>query len=226
MIKSPMTASAAKRRTQRAYHHGRLREAMVEAAIEIVRENGADSITVREAARRSGVSSGAPFRHFAGKRDLMAAVAEDGMAKLRAGIERKLTQCANPNPLARLYAMAEGYIDWAVRHPTHYRVLGDRISIDFYDHEALMRDNRWIREAMMAEFRAAADAGLLRPAQLEIVMLQGRALAYGLARMMVDDHFQEFGISKSKARAAMLRALRAFVLGLARHPDAIPLPKP
>src|SRR5262249_8878168 len=126
------------------------------------------------------------------------------------------------NPLARLLAIGEGYIDWAVRHPTHYRVLGDRVLIDFYEHEAITRDNRWIRETMAAEFRAAAKANLLRPAPLEVIVLQSRALAYGLARMMVDDHLREFGIPKAKAKAAMLEALRAFIVSIARDPKGVP----
>ena len=194
---------------------------MIDAAIEIVEREGAEAVSIREAARRAGVSSGAPFRHFATKRQLMVAVAEQGMAKLRRGVEKELEAAAGKNPLQRLLAIGEGYIDWAVRHPTHYRVLGDRLLIDFYDDEALTRDNRWIREAMAAEFHAAAAAGLLRPLPLEVMMLQSRALAYGLARMMVDDHLREFGIAKSKAKGAMLAALAAFVASLARDPGAV-----
>jgi AcrR family transcriptional regulator len=211
----------AKQPAPRAYHHGNLRQAMIEAAIEIVEHEGAEAVTIREAARRAGVSSGAPFRHFSTKRALMAAVAEEGMAKLRASIEKRLAQAPGANPLQRLLVIGEAYIDWAVRHPTHYRVLGDRVLIDFYEDRALTRDNRWIREAMAAEFRAAARADLLRPAPLEIIMLQSRALAYGLARMMVDDHLREFDIPKTKAKAAMLDALRAYVISLARDPRAV-----
>jgi AcrR family transcriptional regulator len=211
----------AKKRATRGYHHGRLRDAMIDAAVEIVREEGGEGVTVREAARRAGVSSGAPFRHFPNKRDLMAAVAEDGMGKLRASIETHLDRCGDANPLVRLLAIAEAYIDWAMKHPTHYRVLGDRVLIDFYGREALMRDNRWIRETMASEFAAAAAANLLRPGSLDVIMLQSRALAYGLARMMVDNHLPEFGVTKAKAKAAMLEAMRAFVVSLARDPKLL-----
>jgi AcrR family transcriptional regulator len=214
-------ASVPRKSQARPYHHGNLREAMIAAAIEIVREEGAEAVSVREAARRAGVSSGAPFRHFSSKRDLMAAVAEDGIGKLRHSIERHLERHADANPLRRLFAIAEGYVDWAARHPTHYRVLGDRVLIDFYDNTAIMRDNGWIRESMAAEFQAADKAKLLRVAPLDVIMLQSRALAYGLARMMVDDHLREFGIAKTGAKAAMLRALRAFVASLARDPRVL-----
>lgn len=117
--------------------------------------------------------------------------------------------------------MADGYIHWAVLHPTHYRVLGDRTLVDFYGSDALMRDNRWIRETMQAALQRAQSMGLLRTTDLAVVTLQSRALAYGLARMHVDAHLKEFGITKSRARAAMYGALKDFVVSLARDPEAL-----
>ena len=207
-----------KRRT--SYHHGNLRAAMIEAAVRIIEERGAEAVSVREVARRAGVSSGAPFRHFATRKALMTAVAEDAMARLRAEIERRLADCPEDEPFAGLLALADAYVDWAVDHPTHYRVLGDRPLVDFYRSEALVRDNRWIREMMLGLFTAAREQSLLRDCDLALVAFQCRAMAYGLARMHVDAHLQEFGIPPERARAAMAGALKAFLIGLTRDPDA------
>jgi AcrR family transcriptional regulator len=216
MSKSPTP----KRGEPRPYHHGNLRRAMIDAAVQLVKETGAENVTIREAARRAGVSSGAPFRHFATKQDLMTAVAEDAMAKLRLGIEQRITG-SEECPLTRLLAMADAYIHWAVQHPTQYRVLGDRTLVDFYGSEALLADNRWIRETMNSALSEAEAQGLLRPCDLTVVALQSRALAYGLARMHVDAHLKEFGIPKAKARGAMYGVLRDFILSLARDPTGL-----
>ena len=61
-----------------SYHHGNLREALIEAAIQLVEEVGPDNVSVREAAKRAGVSPGAPFRHFANKNAFWLAI--DGRA--------------------------------------------------------------------------------------------------------------------------------------------------
>jgi len=212
------TRAPAKSRT--SYHHGNLRAAMIDAAIGLIAEKGAEAVTVREVARQAGVSSGAPFRHFASRKALMTAVAEQGMAKLREEIERRLGETAPGDPMAGLMALADAYIDWAVDHPTHYRVLGDRALVDFYKSEALVRDNRWIRETMLALFKAARDQALLRACDIGLVAFQCRAMAYGLARMHVDSHLREFGIPPEKARAAMSNALKEFLIGLARDADA------
>lgn len=197
------------------YHHGNLRAAMIAATIALIEEVGEDRVTVREAARRAGVSSGAPFRHFASRKALMTAVAEDAMHKLRTEIEGRLEGSADACPITRLLAMADGYILWAVENPTHYRIVGNRPLVDFYQSDMLVGDNRWIRKAMAACFNAAQGQGMLRPCDISLVSFQSRAMAYGLARMYVDAHFREFGIAATEARQAMSNALREFILGLA-----------
>jgi AcrR family transcriptional regulator len=202
-----------------SYHHGNLRAALIEAAIQLIEKQGAEAVTMREVARQAGVSSGAPFRHFASRKALMTAVAEEAMAKLRAEIERRLGERAPDGPFAGLLALADAYVDWAVDHPTHYRVLGDRPLVDFYRSEALVRDNRWIRETMLGLFAAAQARSLLRDCDIGLIAFQCRAMAYGLARMHVDAHLAEFGIAPEKARGAMIHALKEFLIGLARDPE-------
>lgn len=213
-------ASKAPRKARATYHHGNLKQAIIDAAVALVAESGVEAMTLREAARRAGVSSGAPFRHFPGKRELVLAVAEQGMAILRSAIEDRIAQSDTDHPLARLAVLAHAYVDWAIAHPTYYRVLGDRLLIDFYASEPLLADNRWIRETMMRLLREAAGSGLLAVTDLDRTNLQCRAMAYGLARMWVDGHFREFGQAASAPAAAMADALDGYIASLARDPVA------
>lgn len=206
------TAKPAQPGSKRDYHHGNLRAAILSAAVALVEEAGVEGVTIREAARRAGVSSGAPFRHFATKQALILAVAEDGMEKLRSSIEAHLERCISDDPLRRILALSDGYLEWAVSNPTHYRVLGDRVLINFYQSETLLADNRWIREQMLAMFNLASSQGLLRPIETAMINLHTRALAYGLARMFVDGHFKEFGVELHAALKTMRKAIRAYFL--------------
>lgn len=206
------------RPSKRPYHHGNLRLAMIEAAIAIAEESGAESVSVREAARRAGVSSGAPFRHFATRTDLMTAVAEEGMVRLRAAVAARLGRLRTQHPLARLFAVAEGYVNWVVQSPTLYRVVGDRMLIDFDGSEILSGGANSLRAAMAVMFEEARDQGLLRDDDIDRVHFESRALSYGVARMHVDGHLREWGIAKSKARAAMRATMRGYILSLAKDP--------
>ena len=84
------------------YHHGDLRRVLIEAALQLVEEGGADAVSVREAARRAGVSPGAPFRHFPSRDALMNAVAEEAQARFRAEIDRALAAAPAGDPLGPL----------------------------------------------------------------------------------------------------------------------------
>ena len=66
-----------------SYHHGNLRKALIDAAVQLVEEGGPEKVSVREVAKRAGVSPGAPFRHFSNKTALMTAVAEQAMSRFR-----------------------------------------------------------------------------------------------------------------------------------------------
>src|SRR3982750_3800249 len=89
------TTAKPRRRPARApaakpYHHGDLRRVLIDAALQLVSEGGTEAVSVREAARRAGVSPGAPFRHFSSRDALMQAVAEEAQRRFRGGIEAAL----------------------------------------------------------------------------------------------------------------------------------------
>lgn len=123
------------RRTRRlgraTYHHGDLRRALIDAAVAIIADRGAEAFTLREAARRLGVNHRAAYRHFADKTSLLAAVAEQGFAALVELTRAEIAQAGAADAEARLLAMARAYVEWADRHPAHFRVMfGPRLNED------------------------------------------------------------------------------------------------
>jgi AcrR family transcriptional regulator len=110
------------------YHHGDLRHALVEAAVDLVARHGVEAFSLREAAREVGVSPAAAYRHFEDKAALMGAVAADGMWRLSAGMEKALARAPGPpgspaHAAASLLAVGEAYVEFAVRNPSHFNVM-------------------------------------------------------------------------------------------------------
>src|SRR5712692_6190825 len=99
------------KRTKR-YHHGDLPRALLDAALRIVEMQGTAALTLRAAARLAGVSQAAPYRHFANKEAILAAVAEDGFRSLMAAM-RHAVGAVGDSPLARLRAVGLGYVTFA-----------------------------------------------------------------------------------------------------------------
>ncbi len=110
-------------RDRRPYHHGNLRVALLEAASRLVAELGPAGFTLREVARRAGVSHNAPYRHFRDKGELMAALAEQGFRELtQAMLDAAESQTAS---LDRLEHSGLAYVAFALRRPEHFTVMFD-----------------------------------------------------------------------------------------------------
>ena len=216
---SPRKARPGARPAPRArFHHGNLRAALIEATLQLVEEGDAGAITVREAARRAGVSSAAPFRHFPNKTALMTAVAEEAMRRFRAEIEKALKRREGADALARFRALGDAYFRWIARNPTHFRVISDRTLIDFEASEALRRDNAEIRRLMEGLLRQAQREGRVRPGDVAELALAARAMAYGLGRMWVDGHFAQWDVAAKAIGPAIDRVFDLFVQGIAADP--------
>jgi AcrR family transcriptional regulator len=97
-----------------SYHHGDLRAALVDAALAVIAEQGVDALSVAEAARRTGVSAAAPYRHFPTRLDLLKAAATQA-AMLLAGELRAASEKAI-DPGERLAEAARVYVRFVVRH--------------------------------------------------------------------------------------------------------------
>jgi AcrR family transcriptional regulator len=203
------------KRVEARYHHGNLREALIEATLRLIEEGGPDQVTVREAARRAKVSSAAPFRHFPTRTALMTAVAEEAHRRLRDEIDMALESAPSEDPLARLIALGTAYLQWAVRNPTHFEVVSARRLIDYDGSDYLRQDNEALRALMETLLREAVQRGQLAIRDIARTVLEARALVYGLARMYVDGHFAQWGIPGEAAEASMRRVLLMFIASLA-----------
>ncbi|HET8576665.1 MAG TPA: helix-turn-helix domain-containing protein, partial [Methylomirabilota bacterium] len=100
------------RRRRGRYHHGDLPRALVAAAVSLVEREGVDALTLRGAARKAGVSQAAPYRHFADKQALLAAVAEEGFKALSEAM-RRASAPHEGDPLGRFRALGEAYVEFA-----------------------------------------------------------------------------------------------------------------
>ena len=132
-----------------SYHHGELREALIKASDDILRHQGIESFSLREAARRAGVSPGAPAHHFGNSSGLLTEVALLGYEALA----RYLMDAPQTgSPISDLRALAKAYVEFALEHPGRFRLMFRRELVNRDDPRYVAASTR----AMAVFARAAA----------------------------------------------------------------------
>ena len=107
---------------RRSYHHGNLREALIQGALDLIAEKGPAGFTVAEAARAIGVSPAAPYRHFRDRDDLMADVAARGFALFETALAAAWNG-GTPDPRRAFEALGRAYLDFARTQPAYYSAM-------------------------------------------------------------------------------------------------------
>lgn len=104
---------------KRGYHHGNLRQALIDAALELIRERGPTGFTLSEAAKQAGVTPAAVYRHFDGRADLIAEAARQGY-EIFADLMEHAYEKGQPSALAAFSATGRAYLAFAREYPGHY----------------------------------------------------------------------------------------------------------
>jgi AcrR family transcriptional regulator len=164
------------------YHHGDLRNALILAAEEILQERGATGFSLREAARRAGVSPGAPAHHFGDARGLLTAVAARGFKRLEEELSGAST---NTPPADRVRAIGAAYLTFALKNGPIFGIMWLRDLLDQTDPEYL--------KAGRAAFNVFEQAALERnvpvataPHVPDAPVIAAWAMVHGLARLTLD----------------------------------------
>ncbi|MFG2648434.1 TetR/AcrR family transcriptional regulator [Streptomyces sp. NPDC048436] len=189
------------------YHHGSLPEALTTAALELVDESGPAGVSVREVARRAGVSPGAPFRHFADRQALLMSVAGRVLADYEVWQREAVAQAEGP----ATRAFGIGFVRYAIRHPHRFELVKPWV---FGPRRPAELDARLsgIEETFAGLVRADQREGTLRAEDPELVALAGQALVYGLSQMIVDGY-----LPPERAEDLAVRVLDTLGLGIANH---------
>ena len=104
-----------------SYHHGNLRQALIDAGIRIINENGEEGLSLRKVAASCGVSHAAPYAHFKDKEELLEAIKASVNEQFMRELEQAVTKA--PNAESAILNMGKSYVSFFVRHPDHFRFL-------------------------------------------------------------------------------------------------------
>ncbi len=182
-----------------AYHHGDLRRAIIEATVALLAEQKHWDFSLREVARRAGVSHNAPYNHFADKQALLAAVATVGFESLRAQMQRRAAR--TPEPSEALVAIGTAYVRFGVRHPAQYRLMfGLALATEAGGLPPVMAEAAAAAKAVLAEVvRRGVQSGHFAvsaagPKGVKLAILVSWSLVHGLTMLAIDGLAGDAGV--------------------------------
>ena len=194
---------------EHSYHHGDLRQALIDAALDITADRGGEALTMRQVARDVGVSHAAPYHHFSDRAGLLAAVAEQGFRWLA---ERISEVEGDPSTILREAGVA--YVVFAVQNPELFRLMFSREIAISEAHPGLGEAVAAAKDGLAGAIEACniSDGG---PPQREFTLVVCWAMVHGLATLTINGQLSRPGTDADVAARMSRESLDCLWRGLA-----------
>jgi len=209
----PQAPSAAPARPATPYHHGDLRRALIDTALAMVTAEGAWNFTLREVARRTGVSHMAPYNHFEDKAALLAEVAALGFESLRQSLEA----AARGQPRSArqaIAAIAAAYVRFGVEQPAHYRLMFGAELAEKARYPVLQAASDATFAVLTGVLERGHASGQVRRGVVRDQALAAWSLVHGLTTLLIDQRVSFLGVSTGDAERHARQAGVALFEGL------------
>jgi AcrR family transcriptional regulator len=200
----------------RPYHHGALRSQLIAAGLDVVAREGIGAVSLRGLARDAGVSSGAPYHHFADRAALFAAIITDGQALLLTRLES--ARAAAGDAVAALRDMLAGYVAFAADHPAHMRVMLRPELAEPATHPEVTASSAASVQLLRSAVLAVQRDGALPPGDPEPAVQVFWSLAVGYVTLWLDGPVEARCEALGTTPAEMFRRVAATVEELLRRP--------
>lgn len=187
---------------KRPYHHGDLRAALMTAALSLIDQHGVKGLALSDAADLAGVSVAAPYRHFKDKEALLAEIAAEGFTLFRDALAHA-SQSHPEDPVKRLVEMGVAYVDFALRHRSHFKVMWEG-GVDKANYPQMQQTAshayRLLEEAANSLHPRA------HPSRQQALVRAAWSLVHGYAMLTLEGEFPAHG-SEQSARNLLRQSL-------------------
>ncbi|MFC3152934.1 TetR/AcrR family transcriptional regulator [Litoribrevibacter euphylliae] len=171
------------------YHHGNLRQTLIEIACADIREKGVDGLSLRAIAKKAGVSANAPYRHFADKRALLIAIAIVGFEELKVRLQE--VEQASLNILEEFSLKGMAYVKFAGDCPEKYKLMFGPAITDRMEDESLAEAAGESYEMLLTSIQRGIDAGVFKNQPVQTLADPIWSMMHGISSLLIDGFFEE-----------------------------------
>jgi len=193
---------------EKKYHHGDLKNALIEAGIDILSKEGVGALSLRKVARKAGVSHTAPYAHFADKQALIAAIATEGYEKLYARISGVVQQY-HDDPARQLVEAAYAYLEFALTDTDHFKITLSAIVEKEKDYPAFVEISKKNFDLVVEIIEACQKAEVLPAGPSDLLAVSVWGSLHGLVSLVLEEQ-----VSHTVLERFTLREMVVFALNL------------
>jgi AcrR family transcriptional regulator len=167
------------------YHHGDLKNALIQAGIEILSKEGVGGLSLRKVAQRAGVSHNAPYSHFSDKQSLIAAISTEGFKRLYDDLDAAISAYPD-DPKKQLQEGAWAYVQFAMDHTDTFKIMFSAVLEKEKEYPAFVEISTQTFYRVVDLVRVCQEAGLLRPAPPEINAVAVWGQIHGIISLVLE----------------------------------------
>jgi AcrR family transcriptional regulator len=196
---------------QKQYHHGDLKNSLIQAGMEILAQEDLGALSLRKAANRAGVSHSAPYAHFADKKDLIAAISTEGFRQLYQRITGVVE--AHPDePDRRLIEVAWAYIQFALENNALFKIMFSGILEEEEKYPELVKISRENFGQLVQLVHDCQQAGLFRPGPTDVLALSVWSLMHGFVSLLLEKQIPHTILGSTTLKELLCQVLNQITL--------------
>lgn len=196
---------------KKSYHHGDLKNALIEAGADILSRDGVSGLSLRKVAQKAGVSHTAPYAHFADKQALIAAISTEGYKKLHAQIAQ-VTEQYRSDPLRRLVESSWAYVQFALDEPDHFKVTLSGMIEKEQDYPAFVETAKQTFGLVVEVVTQCQQAGILRQGAPDLTAVSVWALIHGFVTLLLENQISHTVLDRYTVREMFIFTLNQITL--------------
>ncbi len=192
------------------YHHGDLKNALIQAGIAILSEEGLNALSLRKVAQRAGVSHAAPYAHFADKQALVAAISTEGYRCLYDQMYA-VVQLYRDDPQRQLFEGAWAYVQFALDDPAHFKItLSGAVEME-KEYPAFVELSHKSFELVLEIVQRCQSVGTLKPGSPVLMAMSVWSLVHGFVSLYLEGQFASEFSDPAVLRQALIFALEQMI---------------
>jgi AcrR family transcriptional regulator len=196
---------------KKSYHHGDLKNALIEAGADILSKDGVSGLSLRKVAQKAGVSHTAPYAHFADKQALIAAISTEGYKKLYEQIAQAAEQYRS-DPLQRLVESSWAYVEFALDEPDHFKVTLSGMIEKEQDYPAFVETAKQTFSLVVDIVAQCQQADILRKGAADLTAVSVWALIHGFVTLLLENQISHTVLDRYTVREMFIYTLNQITL--------------